>query len=583
MDELRNGHNNNHTPNTSNPKANNPQHTTSAPNNNNHPNTNNTTQGGCSYKTFMSCGPHSFAGTEGPVGLTRWFKKLESVFRISRCRDTDRTQFASSYDQAYEMPWEDLKQRMVEEYCPYTEIMKMERELRNLKLVGTDSAGYNKRFFELALMCPSMVTPERRKIILYVKGLTENIRSGVTSSKPKTIQEAIEMTSELLDQIEQGGKAPMSNEARSSDHKRKWNNNSDKNYSQKFNKKPNTSKGNTTAPNTNFGYKGKFKLCNKCNSHHPGDWRIFCDKCNKSGHTAKECKAGSRNCFKCGKPGHFMKDCPNAKKNVEPAKGRAFNINSNEAHDDPKLVMSTFLLDNHHAYVLFDSGADRSFVSKDFCHNIKNPVSSLENLYSIELGNGNLMKANRIYRGCTLNLVEKSFSIDVIPIQLGSFDLVVGMDWLSDNRAEIVCDQKAIHIPIVDSEPLMVYRERSCMPLHFINCLKVQKCIRKGCLAMLVHVSKTEPKVKKLEDVPIVRDFPDIFLEELPGLPLHRDVEFQIDLMPGAAPVARAPYRLAPSELQELSSQLQELLDKGFIRPKREGARTTSPFDTRDS
>ncbi|XP_071704951.1 uncharacterized protein [Rutidosis leptorrhynchoides] len=141
------------------------------------------------------------------------------------------------------------------------------------------------------------------------------------------------------------------------------------------------------------------------------------------------------------------------------------------------------------------------------------------------------------------------------------------MDWLATNRADIVCFEKAIRISVAKDEPLMVYGERSNTLLHFINCLKAQKHIRKGYLAMLVHVSKTESEGKKLEDVPIVREFLDVFPDELPGLPPQRDVEFQIDLVPGAALVARAPYRLAPLELQELSSHLQELLDKGFIRP----------------
>ncbi|XP_071729451.1 uncharacterized protein [Rutidosis leptorrhynchoides] len=140
------------------------------------------------YKTFFSCEPHSFKGTEGPVGSTRWFEKLESVFRISGCREMDKTKFASSklsygaltwwntyansvgMDQAFETSWEDLKRIMIVEYCPYAETVKMERELQNLKLVGTDLTSYNKRFFELALMCPHMVTPECRKITLYANG-----------------------------------------------------------------------------------------------------------------------------------------------------------------------------------------------------------------------------------------------------------------------------------------------------------------------------------------------------------------------------------------------------------------------------
>ncbi|XP_071694896.1 uncharacterized protein [Rutidosis leptorrhynchoides] len=520
--ELQNGTNNNNTANTSNQLNQNNQNTTNTQNNNTQNTTNtrndtsnqhnntvntnnitntNTNQGGCTYKTFLSCEPHSFTSKVGPVGLTSWFEKLESVFRISGCREVDRTKFASFIDQAFKTTWEDLKQRMIEEYCPYNEIVKMKREPQNLKLVGTDLANYNKRFFELALMCPNMVTPECRKITLYVKGLTENIQGGVTTSKPRTVHEGVEMAHELMDQIELRGKTPVSVETKNFDNKGKWNNNnSGKNYNLQPYKKQDTAKGNITALNTNSGYKGKYSLCAKYNRYHPGNCNNVCDKCKENGHLASECKDGTNVCFGCEKTGHFRKDCPNANKNTEPARGRAFNINSSKACDDPKLVTCTFLLSNHHAYVFFDYGADRSFVSKDFCHNLKNPVSSLENMYSIELGNGNL---------------------------------------LSENRATIVCYQKAIRIPVAENEPLMVYGERSNTPLHFINCLKAQKHIRKGGFSMLIHVSKTEPEVKKLEDVLIVRDFPDIFLDELPGLPLHRDVEFQIDLMPGKAPVAR--------------------------------------------
>ncbi|XP_071704794.1 uncharacterized protein [Rutidosis leptorrhynchoides] len=143
------------------------------------------------------------------------------------------------------------------------------------------------------------------------------------------------------------------------------------------------------------------------------------------------------------------------------------------------------------------------------------------------------MSADKVYRDCTLTLAGMSFKIDVIPIKLGSSDLVARMDWLAENRADIICHQKAIRIPVTEGEPLMEYGERSNTPLHFVNCLKVHKHMRK---------------------------------DELPGLPPPRDVEFEIYLVPGVAPVVRAPYRLAPPELQELSSQLQELLDKGFIR-----------------
>ncbi|GKD49394.1 putative reverse transcriptase domain-containing protein [Tanacetum coccineum] len=160
-----------------------------------------------------------------------------------------------------------------------------------------------------------------------------------------------------------------------------------------------------------------------------------------------------------------------------------------------------------------------------------------------------------------------------MPVELGSFDVIIGMDWLANHYAVIVCNEKIVRIPYGD-EVLIVQGDRSGKgkksKLSIISCTKTQKYIKKGCPIFLAQVIKKETEdkseEKRLKDVPTVWDFPEVFLEDLHGLPPTRQVEFQINLVPGAAPVARAPYRLAPSELQELSTQLQELSDKGFIR-----------------
>ncbi|GJT96779.1 putative reverse transcriptase domain-containing protein [Tanacetum coccineum] len=137
-----------------------------------------------------------------------------------------------------------------------------------------------------------------------------------------------------------------------------------------------------------------------------------------------------------------------------------------------------------------------------------------------------------------------------MPVDLGSFDVIIDMDWLANHHAVIVCDAKGVRIPCED-EVLIVQGDR-------------------GCPNFLAQITKKETEdkseEKRLEDVPTVQDFPEVFPKDLPGLPPTQQVEFQICLVPGALPVARAPYRLAPSELQGLSTQLQELSDKGFIR-----------------
>ncbi|GKC85735.1 putative reverse transcriptase domain-containing protein, partial [Tanacetum coccineum] len=238
------------------------------------------------------------------------------------------------------------------------------------------------------------------------------------------------------------------------------------------------------------------------------------------------------------------------------------------------VVMGTFLFNNHYASILFDLGADRSFVSSTFSTLLDITPDTLDVSYAVKLADGRISETNIMLRGCTLGLLGHPFNIDLMPVELGSFDVIIDMDWLANHHAVIVCDEKIMRIPYGD-ELLIVQGDRSNKgkksKLSIISCTKTQKYIKKGCLIFMAHVTKKEnedkSEEKRLEDVPTVRDFPEVFPKDLPGLLPKRQVEFQIDLVPGAAPVARASYRLAPSELQELSTQLQEFSDKGFIRP----------------
>ncbi|GJX81907.1 putative reverse transcriptase domain-containing protein [Tanacetum coccineum] len=158
--------------------------------------------------------------------------------------------------------------------------------------------------------------------------------------------------------------------------------------------------------------------------------------------------------------------------------------------------------------------------------------------------------------------------------KLGSFDVIIGMDWLSKYHAVIDCDEKMVRIPW-GNETLIIHgdgsRQGNGTRLNIISCTKTHKYLLKGHHVFLASITAKETEdrsgEKRLEDVPIVQDFPKVFLEELPGLPPTRQVEFQIDLMPGAAPVTRAPYRLAPSEMKELiMRQLHETIRQGLYK-----------------
>ncbi|GJX91122.1 putative reverse transcriptase domain-containing protein, partial [Tanacetum coccineum] len=185
--------------------------------------------------------------------------------------------------------------------------------------------------------------------------------------------------------------------------------------------------------------------------------------------------------------------------------------------------------------------------------------------YEVELADGILVSTNTVLRGCTLNLLNQLFEVDLMPIELGTFDVIVGIDWLVKHDALIVCEKKEVHIP-VKGKMFVVKGNCDVSRLKVVFCIKVRKYIERGCHLFVAHVTEKEPKEKCLEDVPITRDFPEVFPDDLPGLPPPRQVEFRIKLVPGAAPVIRAPYRLAPSKMKELSDQLKELSEKGFIR-----------------
>nr|GEW64485.1 putative reverse transcriptase domain-containing protein [Tanacetum cinerariifolium] len=287
-------------------------------------------------------------------------------------------------------------------------------------------------------------------------------------------------------------------------------------------------------------------------------------------------------CYECGVQGHFKKECPKLKNNNNHgnqgrrnnALARVYVVGRTGIDPDVNVMMGTFLLNNRYASVLFDTGADKSFVSTTFSTQINITPSTLDHCYDVELADGRIIGLNTILMGCTLNLLNHPFNIDLMPVELGSFDAIIGMDWLAKYQAVIACAEKIVRIHW-GNETLIIHGDGSnqgnATRLSIISCTKTEKYMMKGFPIFLAHITTKEvedkSEKKRLEDVPIVQNFLEVFPEDLSGLPPTRPAEFQIDLVPGAAPVARAPYRLAPFEMKELAEQLKELSDKGFIRP----------------
>ncbi|GJT34805.1 putative reverse transcriptase domain-containing protein [Tanacetum coccineum] len=360
-----------------------------------------------------------------------------------------------THDVSYSMTWVDLRKKMTDKYCPRNEMKKLEAELWNLKVIGTDVVKYNQRFQELALLCVRMFPEESDKI-------------------ERSMQEAIEMDTELDGNESQyhGGKNMLKQRRFENTYRSQSESTTTKN------KRQNTGRG------------------------------LHCRAIVTGNHTRSKLS--------------FVPSVITIMKGAKPRQRRC----------------CTFLLNNRYAYILFDTGVDRSFVSTAFSSQIDITPSTLDHYYDVELADGRIIGLNTILKGCTLNFLNHQFHVNLMPIELGSFDAIIGMDWLAKYQAVIVCAEKIVRIPW-RNKTLIIHGDGSTQGnvtrLNIISCTKTQKYMEKGFPIFLAHVT-----TKEIEDKSEKKRL------EAPG---------------------RAPYRLAPSEMKELSEQLKELSDKGFIRP----------------
>nr|GEZ33324.1 reverse transcriptase domain-containing protein [Tanacetum cinerariifolium] len=214
-------------------------------------------------------------------------------------------------------------------------------------------------------------------------------------------------------------------------------------------------------------------------------------------------------CYDYGERGHVRSYRPKRNNQQDGnATGRAYVMKEEDKNQGPNVVTDTFLLNNRYATVLFDSGSDKSFVNTRFSHMIDIDLVKLDTSYEVELANGKVVSTNIVLKGYTLNLANHLFEIDLMLIELGSFDVVIGMDWLVDRDAVIVYGKKVVHIPY-KNKTLVVEGDRGVSRLKVISCIKARKYIERGCQLYLAQVTRKELIEKRLEDVSVIRDFPE--------------------------------------------------------------------------
>ena len=250
-----------------------------------------------------------------------------------------------------------------------------------------------------------------------------------------------------------------------------------------------------------------------------------------------------------------------------------FTVTQQEADASPDVITGMISVYDHDAYALVDPGATHSFISVPFTERHQIESQSIDGgRMVVSVPNEDTMISERIVPGSRLVIQNKDFPADLIVLGIHDFDIVLGMDWLSRHRATLDCYKKEVRL-VRPEEPGVIFRgiRREIAPT-LINAMTTLKMLRKGYQGYLEFVVDRRQEGTRLEDIPIVKDFPDVFPDDISSLPPDRAIEFVIELIPGTKPISIPPYRMAPAELKELKTQLEELLSKGFIRPR------TSPW-----
>ena len=519
--------------------------------------------GSRSLATFQRENPPVFKGKYDPDGALAWLKEIERIFRVMDCTQVQKVRYGTHMlaeeaddwwlevlqrleDAGEDVTWAVFRREFMRKYYPEDVRGKKEIEFLELKQGNMSVTEYAAKFTELSKFYPHYngEGAEFSKCIKFENGLRSEVKKAIGYQK-------IRVFSDLVDSC------------------RIFEEDNNAHYKMVTDRRSKSGRG---KPYDAPAGKGKKKGGDQKPSGGDAPSKIECFKCGKVGHKSNVCTADVKKCYRCGKVGHMMSECEHkemvcfncgeeghigskcTKPKKDPKKGKVFALAGTAVEDN--LIQGTCFINSTPLMTIIDTGATHCFIAAKCVERLNLKLSVMSGEMVVELPAMGSISTTLACLSCPLSIFDKEFLVNLVCIPLAGLDVVLGMNWLRDNYVHINCFKKSLRFSSLEEEEA-----------GLVTAKQLKKLVSEEAQVFTLLALMSVENQNKINELEIVRDFAEVFPDEIPEVPPEREVEFGIELVPGTRPVSMAPYRMSASELSELKKQLEELLEKNFIRP----------------
>ncbi|XP_050903116.1 uncharacterized protein LOC127115681, partial [Lathyrus oleraceus] len=489
--------------------------------------------------------PPVFKGKHDPNAALGWLKEIERIFRVMDCTPAQKVRYGTHMLAVEADDWEFMRK-----YYPEDVRGKKEIEFLELKQGNMSVTDYAAKFVELSKFYPHYTGAgaEFSKCIKFENGLRSEIKKAVGYQK-------IRIFTELVDSCRIFEEDNNAHYKIVSDRRGKQHQNRGKPYDAPVGK---GKQGAAPAQRTSRGGDPAGIVCFKCGqAGHKSNVCTAevkrCFRCGKTGHAIADCKHKEMICFNYGEEGHIGSQCQKPKKSQT---GKVFALTGTQTSSEDRLIRGTCFINGTPLITIIDTGATHCFISANCARRLGLKLSALDGELIVETPAKGSITTSLVCLKCPLSIFDRDFYVDLVCLPLDGMDVILGMNWLEYNYVHINCHHKSVRFSTPEEEGV------DLLPFG-----ELRKLMKEGAQMFSLMATLSVESKAKIEELLVVKEFPEVFPDEIPSVPPEREVEFTIDLVPGTRPISMAPYRMSASELYELKKQLEDLLEKKFIRP----------------